>query len=139
MTGKEELGRWVSYQRSSRNQKALVLTEKRIELLDKLGFVWCAMPDGWTPPPPGGEPRQNRAIAAKMVYPDLTYREALLLGGYEDEELDVVKNPKHMWRTGERSFVSSTVTTTADVFLFRVCSTLLLMTCRFPLLCHTML
>jgi hypothetical protein len=84
------------------------------------------MPDGWTPPPPGGEPRQNRAIAAKMVYPDLTYREALLLGGYEDEELDVVKNPKHMWRTGERSFVSSSVTTTANVFLFRVCSTFLL-------------
>lgn len=62
------------------------------------------MPEGWVPPPPGGEPRQNRAIAAKIVYPDLTYREALLLGGYEDEELDVVKNPKHMWRTGERKF-----------------------------------
>ena len=48
----------------------------------------------------GGCPRQNRAIAAKLVYPDLTIREALLLAGFDDEELDSVKDPKHTWRTG---------------------------------------
>jgi hypothetical protein len=60
------------------------------------------MPEGWTPPPPGGEPRQNRAIVAKLMYPDLLIREVLLLGGFEEEELNSVKNPKHPWRTGEK-------------------------------------
>jgi hypothetical protein len=40
-------------------------------------------------------------MAAKIMYPDLTMREALLLGGLEEEEMDVVRNPNNAWRTGE--------------------------------------
>jgi len=43
------------------------------------------------------------AIAAKLVWPDLTTREALHLGGYEEEELNAVRNtvnaPARKWRT----------------------------------------
>ncbi len=46
------------------------------------------------------------------MYPDLLIRECLLLGGYEEEELNVVKNPKHAWRTGEE-LISSAI---AEVF-----------------------
>ncbi len=74
-----------------------------------MGFVWCALPEGYKKAPLGGHPRENRAIAAKLVYPDLTYREALLLGGYVDEELNVVRNPKHRWRTGEEIITLCTV------------------------------
>ena len=52
-------------------------------------------------PIPGGDPRQNRAIAAKIVYPGLTVREALHLGGFSEDELNAVKDQKHTWRTGE--------------------------------------
>jgi hypothetical protein len=106
-----ELGRWVLNQRISRNQNSSTLTEKRINLLDSLGFIWCAKPEGWAAKPAGGDPRQNRAIAAKMMYPDLLIRECLLLGGYEEEELNVVKNPKHAWRTGELELLCSFVCT----------------------------
>ena len=77
------------------------MTEKRIELLDNLGFLWSGLPEGWSHQVPGGDPRQNRAIAAKLAYPDLTIREALSLGGFEEEELNAVKDPKHTWRTGK--------------------------------------
>jgi hypothetical protein len=46
-----------------------------------------------------------------MMYPDLLIRECLLLGGYEEEELNVVKNPKHAWRTGELELLCSFVCT----------------------------
>jgi hypothetical protein len=98
---KTDLGKWVSSQRSARRIKAKHLTEKRIDLLDKLDFLWSAWPEGWTKPPPGGDTRKNRAIAAKLVYPDLTVREALRLGGFDEEELNVIKDQKHTWRTGE--------------------------------------
>lgn len=97
---KSPLGAWVCSQRSAKNQGAKSLTPKRIELLDALEMLWSGIPEGWTKPPKGGCPRQNRAIAAKLVYPDLTIREALLLAGFSDEELDRVKDPKHTWRTG---------------------------------------
>lgn len=38
--------------------------------------------------------------AAKIVYPELTMREALYLGGIGDEELDAVRDQKFTWRTG---------------------------------------
>ncbi|KAL3758535.1 hypothetical protein ACHAWU_008289 [Discostella pseudostelligera] len=96
---KTDLGRWVSYQRTARSLQVKVLTERRIELLDQLGFSWSGRPEGWTPPPPSGDPIQNRAMAAKIMYPDLTMREALLLGGLEEEEMNVVRNPNNAWRT----------------------------------------
>jgi len=33
--------------------------------------------------------------AAKVAFPDLSLRECMLLGGYDDEELDKVKDQKH--------------------------------------------
>merc|ERR1712194_51416 len=92
------------------------LKAKRIQLLDDIGFTWCR----------GKNHRQNCAIgaffecvacapslpsqhfssslsvsmtASKIVYPQLTIRESLYLGGFEDEELDVIPNPKHTWRS----------------------------------------
>mmetsp|Transcript_2460 Transcript_2460/g.6116 ORF Transcript_2460/g.6116 Transcript_2460/m.6116 type:complete len:326 (+) Transcript_2460:2-979(+) len=97
---KTDLGRWVCTQRSARHNGAKNLTEERVRLLDDLGFLWSGLPEGWARPVPGGDPRQNRAIAAKVVFPDLTVREVLALGGFGEEELSVVKDPKHTWRTG---------------------------------------
>ena len=54
----------------------------------------------------GGDPRQNRAMAAKLVYPDLTMRECCYLGGFQDDELNAVKDQKHTWRTGGLLFHS---------------------------------
>lgn len=76
------------------------MSEKRIELLDGLGFLWSGIPEGWTKALPGGDPRQNKAIAAKLVYPEFTIREVLQLGGFEEEELNAIKDQKHTWRTG---------------------------------------
>ena len=101
---KTDLGRWVCSQRSARNQNARHMSEKRIELLGSLDFLWSGVPEGWTKQVKGGCPRQNRAIAAKLVYTDLTIREVLHLGGFTEEELNVIKDPKHTWRTGEKIY-----------------------------------
>ena len=95
------LGSWVKGQRSARKQKTKNLTDKRIELLDSLGFIWDGRPEHYKKYESGGDPRENRAKAAKVCYPELTIRECLHLGGFEDEELNVIKDPKYTWRTGE--------------------------------------
>ena len=97
---KTELGRWVCMQRTMYQKKAKSMTDTRIELLEKLDFRWRGVPDGWQRATPGGNPRQCRALAAKLVYPGLSIRESLLLAGFTNEELDAVKDPKHTWRTG---------------------------------------
>lgn len=97
---KTDLGRWVCMQRTQYQNKAKSLTEKRIELLEQLDFRWRGVPDHWQRATPGGNPRQCRALAAKLVYPGLSIRESLLLAGFTNEELDAVKDPKHTWRTG---------------------------------------
>ena len=96
---RSELGKWVSSQRTSRVKKSL--GDTRTQLLDKLGFLWSGLKEGYAKPPPGGDPRYNLAVAAKLMFPDLTIWEALLLGGFEEEELNVVCDKKHKWRTGE--------------------------------------
>lgn len=101
-----DIGKWVSSQRSARVNKAKNLSEKRIELLDSLGFLWDGLPEGRARAIPGGDPRENRAIAAKLVYPSLTMREALKLGGFDEEELNAVKDPKHTVRVTFVSFLS---------------------------------
>ena len=67
---KSELGKWVARQRAARVR----MDGKRTCLFNKLGFVWEC---GRSKQIPGGDERQNRAIAAKLVFPDLTVREAL--------------------------------------------------------------
>mmetsp|Transcript_4390 Transcript_4390/g.7779 ORF Transcript_4390/g.7779 Transcript_4390/m.7779 type:complete len:694 (-) Transcript_4390:135-2216(-) len=98
---KSDLGKWVLSLRSARiqGQGRVLLTPKRVELLDNIGFHWSGLPEGQSRATPGGDPMQNRAIAAKLVYPSLTIRECLLLGGFQQEELDVVRDRKHTWRT----------------------------------------
>jgi len=54
----------------------------------------------------GGDPRQNRAMAAKLVYPDLTMRECCYLGGFQDDELNAIKDQKRTWETGGLLFHS---------------------------------
>lgn len=76
------------------------MCDKRIALLEQLHFRWRGVPDHWQRATPGGNPRQCRALAAKLVYPGLSIRESLLLAGFTNEELDAVKDPKHTWRTG---------------------------------------
>ena len=102
------LGRWVSRQRSAKTQTSKILTEKRVELLDNLGFLWSGFPEGRAKAIKGGDPRQNRAIAAKLTYPDLLIRECLHLGGFKNDELDVIKDQKHTWRT--RKYLTYTPT-----------------------------
>ena len=94
-----ELGKWVSSQCTSRVKNSL--GDTRTQLLDKLGFLWSGLKEGHAKPPPGGDPRYNLAVAAKLMFPDLTIWEAMLLGGFEEEELNVVCDKKHKWRTGE--------------------------------------
>ena len=96
---KSELGKWVCSQRSCKISASKNLSPKRIELLDNLGFLWSGVPEGHSRPIPGGDPRLNRAVAAKLVYPDLTISECLHLGGFQEAELNVVKDKKHTWRT----------------------------------------
>jgi len=101
-TKKTSLGKWVLNLRDARKRAApgaKLLTPKRIQLLDDIGFLWNGLPEGQPPAIRGGDPRQNRAIAAKLVYPNLTIRECLLLGGFDEEELNIVRDKKHTWRT----------------------------------------
>ena len=60
--------------RSSASSEGKRMDGKRTCLFNKLGFVWEC---GRSKQIPGGDERQNRAIAAKLVFPDLTVREAL--------------------------------------------------------------
>jgi len=89
--------------RLARNTKSKILTPNRIELLESIGFLWSGLKVGTKEMIPGGDPQQNRAMAAKLVWPDLTIREALHLGGYEEEELNAVRTTLHApirtWRT----------------------------------------
>jgi hypothetical protein len=70
----------------------------------------------------GGDPRQNRAMAAKIVYPDLTMRECLYLGGFQDDELNAVKDQKYSWRTGEQALLAQTesMSSTFTIFLTEI-------------------
>ena len=63
--------------------------------MNDLGFLWGMK----ARTQPNVKRKFNRAVAAKLVYPQLTYREALYLGGFVDEELDMAKNEKYTWRT----------------------------------------
>lgn len=89
---KTDLGKWVGYQRSLRG-----MTSKRGQLLDELGFIWRALPDSFNIP--GGDARQNRAIAAKLIFPDLYVIEALRLGGFDEDWLKVAEDPTKPFRT----------------------------------------
>ena len=53
---RSELGKWVVSQRGLRGKKSATLTDARIELLDKLGFLWCGLKEGHAKPPHGGDP-----------------------------------------------------------------------------------
>jgi hypothetical protein len=97
--GENGLGKWVCTMREKYKVKLAFLTPRRLELLESIGFAWVADPTRKAIIS-GGDPCHCRAMAAKIVYPILTIREALYLGGYNDEEMDIVKDAKHKWRTG---------------------------------------
>ena len=105
----------MTSQRTAKRSQAKSLSPKRIELLENLGFQWCGLPEGYARPVPGGDPRQNRAIAARLVYPELTMREALELGGFLEEELSAIKDQRHLWRTGEYIHLTHTLSTTTHL------------------------
>jgi hypothetical protein len=73
------------------------MTTKRRQLLDELGFIWRAVPDSFNVP--GGDARQNIAIAAKLVFPDLYVIEALRLGGFDEDKMSVAEDPTKPFRT----------------------------------------
>ena len=106
------------------------VAERRFDLLDAVGgFVWNAArlgmggrrrrPGGGgraaaeaaaeeragtgsaSASAPGGDRRLTVALAARLAYPVLSVRECLELGGYGEEELEEVVNPKFAWRTRE--------------------------------------
>jgi len=103
------LGNWVTRQRTAKNNpnvKNSHLNDTRMELLNGIGFVWCGLKEGSARAIPGGDPRMNRTMAAKVAFPDLALRECMLLGGYDDEELDKVKDQKHTVRGDTREYSS---------------------------------
>jgi len=76
-----ELGQWVSSMRTYAKTQAPLLTPKRIELLNSIGFVWSAitnqhdfMSDG----------RFWKTFAAKLCY-NLSAHDAMRLSGYDPE------------------------------------------------------
>ena len=99
---KSELGRWVLSLRSARvqGQGRVLLTPKRVELLDNIGtymepipifvtrsiscahisrvlsitsgFHWSGLPEGQPRATPGGDPMQNRAIGELCIEHDAT-------------------------------------------------------------------
>jgi len=90
---KSELVKFVHRMRAKKDG----LSETRLRLLNDIGFKWHGE-FGKKLPVPGGDPRVNRMVAAKIVFPELSSRECMYLGGYEDEELDKIKGPQK-WRT----------------------------------------
>ena len=93
--GSDNLAKWVSNQRNLfRTGK---LSDRRRELLNEVGVTWEVVR---TLPDYQGRPEINRAIAAKMNWPNLALRECMHVGGLRDDELDAVKDEKHTWRTG---------------------------------------
>jgi hypothetical protein len=76
------LMKWVSYQRTNYNSKLPSLTPKRIQLLEDVGFVFCANPDHYDAKL---DPKFHKAIAAKLRY-NITARDSMLLSGMSDEE-----------------------------------------------------
>jgi len=72
------------------------LGETRVRLLNDIGFKWRG--DFRKNQTFGGDPKVNRMVAAKVAFPELSFRECMYLGGFEDEELDTVIGPQ-TWRT----------------------------------------
>ncbi|EJK61664.1 hypothetical protein THAOC_17805 [Thalassiosira oceanica] len=70
--------------------------EKKNGLLNDIGFKWRG--DFRKNQTFGGDPKVNRMVAAKVAFPELSFRECMYLGGFEDEELDTVIGPQ-TWRT----------------------------------------
>ena len=95
---RECLGRFV-YHCETSTDSFFVEPSSLFFQLNGIGFVWCGLREGVAKAIPGGDPRMNRTVAAKVAFPDLSLRECMLLGGYDDEELDKVKDQKHTWRT----------------------------------------
>ena len=94
-----ELGTWVRTLRYNYKHKRSVVNPIRKQLLDNIGFVWVVNPQR-TQFGRGGEPRYCKALAAKLSFgPKLSFREALLVGGFTEEDLDVIVDPVHTWRT----------------------------------------
>eukprot|EP00970_Alexandrium_tamarense_P000290 scaffold32_cov190-Alexandrium_tamarense.AAC.8 len=95
------LGRWITQQRSKGRDEKNPMNERRQELLNAVNFTWSGLPEGDRKQiVRGGDPQFCRALASKMVFPQLTMRECFYLGGYTDEELDQSIDEKHAWRTG---------------------------------------
>mmetsp|Transcript_20597 Transcript_20597/g.25274 ORF Transcript_20597/g.25274 Transcript_20597/m.25274 type:complete len:473 (-) Transcript_20597:809-2227(-) len=93
------LGKFVKKIRQWRSTNCAFLTPRRIQLLEDIGFAMVADPNR-KQVVSGGCPRFNKAVAARLVYPQLSVREALYVGGHTDEEMDVKVDSKHTWRTG---------------------------------------
>ena len=70
------LGRWVSHSRTSHKNGSM--PEKRAQLLDAIGFCWRAA----TFVNVKDNPLLHKSVAAKLVYPSVTAREAMLLSGF---------------------------------------------------------
>eukprot|EP00978_Attheya_sp_CCMP212_P011852 scaffold29447_cov53-Attheya_sp.AAC.3 len=92
-----QLGRWVTHMRSLYSKKKAQLTAERIRLLDEIGFIW-RFETSVNTYGTQGDPRMNRAMAARLKFPALKSREALLLGGYDELEAESKKNQDIMYQ-----------------------------------------
>ena len=78
------LGRWAAHQRTCYREKNPVLTPKRIELLEGLGFVWAVSPNQYSSVE---DPKFHASWAAKLFFSEkLTARDAMFMSGFPEEE-----------------------------------------------------
>lgn len=86
----EKLGKWVQSQRQLYKHGNMAAV--RVELLNSLTFCWNAS---------NGEnrtddPRMHKAVAAKLAFPHVTAREAMLLSGFPPDFCDHDSRKKHV-------------------------------------------
>jgi hypothetical protein len=87
-----ELMKWVSRQRTAYRTKEPSLTQKRIQLMEAVGFLWSANPDMYMA---SLDPKFHKAMAAKLLY-GITARDSMLLTGMSEEEATNDSRKKHL-------------------------------------------
>mmetsp|Transcript_15808 Transcript_15808/g.36424 ORF Transcript_15808/g.36424 Transcript_15808/m.36424 type:complete len:698 (-) Transcript_15808:119-2212(-) len=87
--------KWLKELNKTPDSRSQILNPKRMQMIEDLGLSLNVTRRQHTT----GNPKQNKAIAAKLVYPQLSMEECLQLGGFEADELHEKPDEKFPWRT----------------------------------------